>query len=54
MAKVVHLKHLEHLEDEILTTGVDGCHAAVRFMDEILKMLGKKPVSYTHLRAHET
>ena len=42
MAKVVHLKHLEHLEDEILTTGVDGCHAAVRFMDEILKMLGKK------------
>ena len=42
MAKVVHLKHLEHLEDEILTTGVDGCHAAVNFMDELLKMLGEK------------
>ena len=42
MANVVQLKHLEHLEDEMLNYGVDGCHAAVRFMDELLKMLGEK------------
>ena len=42
MANVVQLKHLEHLEDEMLNYGVDGCHAAVRFMDELLNMLGEK------------
>jgi len=42
MANVVQLKHLEHLEDEMLNYGVDGCHAAVRFMRELLKMLGEK------------
>lgn len=42
MANVVQLKHLEHLEDEMLNYGVDGCHAAVRFMDELVKMLGEK------------
>ena len=42
MANVVHLTHLEHIEDEMLNYGVDGCHAAVRFMRELLKMLGEK------------
>lgn len=42
MANVVKLKHLEHLEDEMLNYGTEGCHAAVRFMDELLKMLGEK------------
>jgi DNA-binding transcriptional regulator YhcF (GntR family) len=42
MANVVQLKHLEHLEDEMLNYGVEGCHAAVRFMRELIKMLGTK------------
>jgi len=42
MANVVKLKHLEHLEDEMFNYGTEGCHAAVRFMDELLKMLGEK------------
>jgi len=42
MANVVKLKHLEHLEDEMLNYGTEGCHAAVRFMQELLKMLGEK------------
>lgn len=42
MANVTQLKHLEHLEDEMLNYGVEGCHAAVRFMEELLKMMGHK------------
>jgi hypothetical protein len=42
MANVTQLKHLEHLEDEMLNYGVEGCHAAVRFMEELLKMMGEK------------
>lgn len=42
MANVVHLTHLEHLEDEMLNYGVEGCHAAVRFMRELIKMMGEK------------
>ena len=42
MANVAQLKHLEHLEDEMLNYGTEGCHASVRFMQELLKMLGKK------------
>tara|TARA_B100000927_G_C16472988_1_gene472287 strand:+ start:1961 stop:3172 length:1212 start_codon:yes stop_codon:yes gene_type:complete len=42
MANIVKLKHLEHLEDEMLNYGTDGCQAAVRFMNELVKMLGKK------------
>lgn len=42
MANVTQLKHLEHLEDEMLNYGTEGCHAAVRFMRELLKMLGEK------------
>ena len=40
MANVVQLKHLEHLEDEMLNYGVDGCKAAVSFLKELRKMLG--------------
>ena len=40
MANIVKLKHLEHIEDEMLNYGVDGCDAAVRFMKELVKMLG--------------
>ena len=42
MANVTQLKHLEHLEDEMLNYGVEGCHAAVNFLRELAKMLGKK------------
>tara|TARA_B100001996_G_scaffold380160_1_gene367126 strand:+ start:2031 stop:3242 length:1212 start_codon:yes stop_codon:yes gene_type:complete len=42
MSNVVQLKHLEHIEDEMLNYGVDGCWAAVRFMQELCKMLGKE------------
>ena len=42
MANIKQLKHLEHLEDEMLNYGVEGCHAAVRFMQELLNMLGEK------------
>ena len=42
MANITQLKHLEHLEDEMLNYGVEGCHAAVRFMQELLNMLGEK------------
>jgi hypothetical protein len=45
MANVKHLKHLEHLEDEMLNYGVDGCMAAVSFLEELLAMLGKKSKS---------
>ena len=40
MANVKQLKHLEHLEDEMLNYGVEGCKAAVFFLKELRKMLG--------------
>ena len=42
MANVTQLKHLEHLEDEMLNYGVQGCHAAVAFLEELKKMLGQQ------------
>lgn len=45
MANVVQLKHLEHIEDEMFNWGSEGCHASVRFMKELIKMLGKKESS---------
>ena len=45
MANVTQLKHLEHIEDEMLNYGVEGCDAAVSAMKEMLRMLGKKPSS---------
>ena len=41
MANVTQLKHLEHIEDEMLNYGVQGCDAAVSAMQELLRMLGK-------------
>lgn len=41
MANVKQLKHLEHLEDEMLNYGVEGCKAAVSFLKELRKMLGR-------------
>ena len=40
MANVKQLKHLEHLEDEMLNYGVEGCKAAVSFLKELRSMLG--------------
>ena len=40
MANVTQLKHLEHLEDEMLNYGVEGCKASVSFLQELRKMLG--------------
>ena len=45
MANITQLKHLEHIEDEMLNHGVDGCTASVSAVKEMLKMLGKKPSS---------
>ena len=45
MANITQLKHLEHIQDEMLNHGVDGCTASVSAMKEMLKMLGKKPSS---------
>ena len=42
MANVTQLKHLEHLEDEMLNYGIQGCHAAVAFLEELKKMLGQQ------------
>lgn len=42
MANVTQLKHLEHLEEEMLNYGVEGCVASVNFLKELMKMLGKK------------
>ena len=42
MANVKQLKHLEHLEDEMLNYGVEGCKAAVSFLKELRKMLGQQ------------
>ena len=40
MSNIKQLKHLEHLEDEMLNYGIDGCMAAVSFLKELRKMLG--------------
>ncbi len=40
MANVTQLKHLEHLEDEMLNYGIEGCMAAVSFLKELRNMLG--------------
>ena len=40
MANVTQLKHLEHLEDEMLNYGVEGCIASVNFLKDLRKMLG--------------
>ena len=40
MANIKQLKHLEHIEDEMLTYGTEGCTAAVAFLKELRKMLG--------------
>ena len=45
MANVKQLKHLEHLEDEMLNYGVDGCMAAVSFLKELRKMMGHQESS---------
>ena len=45
MANITQLKHLEHLEDEMLNYGVDGCMAAVSFLKELKKMLGHQESS---------
>jgi len=42
MANITQLKHLEHLEDEMLNYGVEGCHAAVNFLKELRNMIGKQ------------
>ena len=42
MSNVTQLKHLEHLEDEMLNYGVEGCMAAVSFLKELRKMLGNQ------------
>ena len=45
MSNIKQLKHLEHLEDEMLNYGVDGCMAAVSFLKELRKMLGHQESS---------
>lgn len=45
MANVVKLKHLEHLEDEVLNYGSEGCAAVVSFLKELKDMIGKKSSS---------
>jgi hypothetical protein len=45
MANIKQLKHLEHLEDEMLNYGVEGCEAAVSFLKELRKMLGHQESS---------
>ena len=40
MANVTQLKHLEHIEDEMLNYGVEGCKSIVSFLKELRKMLG--------------
>ena len=45
MANIKQLKHLEHLEDEMLNYGVEGCKAAVSFLKELRKMLGQQESS---------
>ena len=45
MSNIKQLKHLEHLEDEMLNYGVDGCMAAVSFLKELRKMMGQQESS---------
>ena len=45
MANIKQLKHLEHLEDEMLNYGVEGCKAAVSFLKELRKLLGQQESS---------
>ena len=45
MSNVTQLKHLEHLEDEMLNYGIAGCMAAVSFLKELRKMLGHQESS---------
>lgn len=45
MSNIKQLKHLEHLEDEMLNYGTDGCKAAVSFLKELRKMLGHQESS---------
>jgi hypothetical protein len=45
MANVTQLKHLEHLEEEMLNYGVEGCKSAVSFLKELRKMLGQQESS---------
>ena len=50
MANVTKLTHLEHIEDVMLAPkaeggGVDGCHTAVAWMRQLLKMLGEASAS---------
>lgn len=45
MSNITQLKHLEHLEDEMLNYGTDGCRAAVSFLKELRKMLGHQESS---------
>jgi len=42
MANIVKLKHLEHLEDEVLNYGSEGCFAIVSFLTELKDMIGKR------------
>ena len=39
MANIEKLKHLEHLEDEMLNYGVEGCKSIVSFLKELLSAL---------------
>ena len=45
MSNIKQLKHLEHLEDEMLNYGTEGCMAAVSFLKELRKKTGKKKQS---------
>ena len=45
MSNIKQLKHLEHLEDEMLNYGTDGCIASVSFLKELRKMLGHQDSS---------
>jgi hypothetical protein len=45
MSNIKQLKHLEHLEDEMLNYGTEGCEAAVSFLKELRKMLGHQESS---------
>lgn len=45
MSNVTQLKHLEHLEEEMLNYGVEGCKSAVSFLKELRKMLGHQESS---------
>ena len=42
MANVKQLKHLEHLEDELLNYGTVGCEAIVGHFREVYNLLGTK------------